>query len=339
MRLRIRRVASTAAAKSRWTAWLVPLAAVLIGSNVLVIRGAAAQAYPSKPVRIIVAAGPGGGDDFVARVLAPKLSELLGQQFVVDNRPGAGGFIGQSLVAKSPPDGYTLLLGGGSMAGARFVNAAVTYDVLRDFSQISLVEASPFVLVVHPSVPARNLKEYIALARSRPGKMTFATIGAGQIPYWSVMLFNNMARIQAVEIQYKAIGDALVAVMSGETDYTFVPVVSAVTNEAKLRALAVTTTTRSPMLPAVPTMHEAGLPGYAMPAWRSILGPAGMRREIVDALNSAISRALAMTDVRDRFLKAGSDTLPGSPDELRKQYADWIVIFGKIAKEAGLKPQ
>ena len=324
-------VASTAAR-------LAPLAVLLLAIGFSGARDAVAQTYPSKPVRIIVAAGPGGGDDFVARVIASKLSELLGQQFLVDNRPGAGGFIGQSFVAKSPADGYTLLLGGGSMAGARFVNAAVTYDVLRDFTQISLVEASPFAMVVHPSVPARNLKEYIALARSRPGKMTFATIGAGQIPYWSVILFNNMARINAVEIQYKAIGEALIAVMSGETDYTFTSAVGAVTNQAKLRTLAVTTTTRSPMLPDVPTMHEAALPGYDMPAWRSILGPAGMRPEIVASLNTAIGRALAMPDVRDRFLKAGSEPLPGSPEDVRKKYADWIVIFGKIAKDAGLKP-
>src|SRR3954463_10319041 len=224
-----------------------------------------AQAYPTKPVRIVVPSGAGSGDDFVTRLIANKLGEMLGQQFIVDNRPGAGGFIGQSYAAKAPADGYTLLLGGGSMAGARYVNAAVNYDVVRDFTHISLVETSPFVLVIHPSVPARNLKEYIALARSKPGKMTFATIGAGQIPYWAVILFNNTARINATEIQYKGVAESLVAVMSGEVDYTFSPVVGAVTNRAKLRSLAVTTTTRSPMLPDVPTMEEAALPGYAMP--------------------------------------------------------------------------
>ena len=299
---------------------------------------AAAQAYPTKPVRIVVASGPGSGDDFVTRVIANKLGEIYGQQFIVDNRPGAGGFIGQSFVIKAPPDGYTLLLGGGSKAGARFVNAAVTYDILRDFTHVSLVETSPFVLVVHPSVPARNLKEYIALARSQPGKMTFATIGAGQIPYWAVILFNNMARIKATEIQYKGVAESLVAVMSGEVDYTFSPAVGAVTNRAKLRSLAVTTTTRSPMLPDVPTMAEAALPGYAMPAWRTILGPAGMRREIVDSLNNAITRALTAQDVRDLMLKAGSEPLTGSPDEVRKRFAEWVEIFGKVAKDGGLKP-
>src|SRR4051812_29292778 len=314
--------------------------ASVVGALLLALASphASAQTYPNKPVRIVVASGPGSGDDFVTRVIANKLGELLGQQFIVDNRPGAGGFIGQSFVIKAPADGYTLLLGGGSMAGARFVNAAVTYDILRDFTHISLVETSPFVLVVHPSVPARNVKEYIALARSKPGKMTFATIGAGQIPYWSVILFNNMARINTTEIQYKGVAESLVAVMSGEVDYTFSPVVGAVTNRAKLRSLAVTTTTRSPMLPDVPTMEEAALPGYAMPAWRSILGPAGMRREIVESLNSAITRALAAPDVRDLFLKAGSEPLSGTPDDVRKRFTEWVEIFGKIAKDAGLKP-
>ena len=301
-------------------------------------NGALAQAYPSKPVRIVVASGAGGGDDFATRVVASKLSEVFGQQFIVDNRPGAGGFIGQSYVAKSAPDGYTLLLGGGSMAGARYVNASVNYDVLRDFTHISLIETAPFVLVAHPSVPARNVKEYIALARSRPGKLTYATIGAGQIPYWSVVLFNSMARVSAVEVQYKGTGEALIGVISGEVDYTFTAAVAAVTNRAKLRVLAVTTAKRSPMLPDVPAMTEA-LPGYEMPAWRSILGPAGMRREIVDSLNNAIGRVLTMPDLRDLFLKAGSEPLASSPEELQKRYADWIVIFGKLAKEAGLKPQ
>src|SRR5437879_7963306 len=148
----------------------------------------AAEPYPVKPVRIIVAVGAGGGDDFAARQVAAKLSELLGQQFIVENRPGAGGMIGQTFVAKSPPDGYTLLLAGGSMAGARYVNANMGYDLQRDFTPISLIEAAPFAMVVSSNVPARDVKEFIALARSSPGKLTYGTIGAGQIPYWSVAL-------------------------------------------------------------------------------------------------------------------------------------------------------
>lgn len=295
--------------------------------------------WPAKPVRIIVAAGPGGGDDFLARLITPKLGELLGQQFIAENRPGAGGLIGQTFVLKSPPDGYTLLLAGGSMAGARYVNANVNYDVLRDFTPVSLIESSQFVMVVHPTVPARNLKEYIALARSQPGKMTYGIIGAGQIPYWSAVLFNSMAGIKAVEVAYKSGAAAIIDVIAGRVDYYFTASVVAVTNKAKLRALAVTGTTRSPVFPEVPTMAEAALPGYEMTAWRSVMGPAGMRRDIVDALNAAIGRTLAMPDIRDRMQNAGSEATPSTPETVARTYADWVERFGKIAKLAGIKPQ
>src|SRR5512145_1101804 len=245
------------------------ITALAVHANV----AAAVDDYPVKPVRIIVATGPGGGDDFTARQLAAKLAELLGQPFIVENRPGAGGMIGQTSVAKSPPDGYTLLLAGGSMAGARYVNANMGYDLLRDFTPISLVETSPFVLVINSNLPARDVKEFIALARSRPGKMTYATLGAGQIPYWSVVLFNYVAKIEAVEVPYKGPAEAMLDVVTGRVDYYFTPAVGAVTNAGKLRALAVTTRVRSDMLPDVPTMAEAGMPAYEMPAWRSIMGP------------------------------------------------------------------
>jgi tripartite-type tricarboxylate transporter receptor subunit TctC len=304
-----------------------------------ICMGAAAQTYPVKPVRIIVAAGPGGGDDFVSRQVAAKLSEVLGQQFIVENRPGAGGMIGQSFVAKSPPDGYTLLLAGGSMAGARYVNAQMGYDLARDFTPISLVETSPFVLVVHPALPAKSVREFIALARSRPGKMTFATLGAGQIPYWSAVYFNSMAGIEALEVPYKTPAEALTDVIAGRVDYYFTPVVGAVGNREKLRSLAVTTRVRSEMLPDVPTMAEAGLATYEMPAWRSIMGPAGMSPEIVRILNRAIARSLESPDLRERFAKSGSVPAASTPEELRKRYEDWIAIFGKIAKDARLQPQ
>jgi len=318
------------------------LRSALIAGAALAVHAVAAGAaedYPVKPVRIIVAAGPGGGDDFVARQLAAKLSELLGQQFIVENRPGAGGVIGQMSVVKSPPDGYTLLLAGGSMAGARYVNANATYDLSRDFTPISLVETSPFVLVINSSLPARNVEEFIALARSRPGKVTYATIGAGQIPYWSVVLFNHVAKVSAVEVPYKGPAEALLDVITGRVDYFFTPVVGAVGNRQKLRALAVTTRVRSEMLPDVPTMAEAGMPAYEMPAWRSVMGPAGMKPDVVQILNRALARSLGNEDLRERFLKAGSTPQASSPEDLRKRYEDWSVIFGKIAKEAGIQPQ
>jgi tripartite-type tricarboxylate transporter receptor subunit TctC len=290
-------------------------------------------------VRIVVATAPGGGDDFTTRLITPKLSELLRQPFIVENRPGAGGMIGQTAVAKAANDGYTWLLAGGSMAGARYVNAAVTYDVMRDFTPVSLLETSQFVLVVHPSVPARNAKEYVALARSQPGKMTYATLGPGQIPYWSAILFNNMARIKATEVAYKGFGEAMSDVMAGRVDYFFSPAATAVAYKTRLRPLAVTSLKRAAVFPEVPTLSEAALPGYDMPAWRSIAGPAGVRRDIVVALNGAIGRALEMPDVREKMSNAGSDPAASSPEELSKRFADWIERFGKIAADAGLKPQ
>lgn len=315
----------------------------LLVTLALIIATPAAHAqtgkWPEKTVRIVTATAPGGGDDFVSRLIAPKLGEILGQSFIVENRPGAGGVIGQSAVAKSSPDGYTWLLAGRSMAGARYVNAAVTYDVLRDFAPVSLLETSPFVMLVHPSVPVRDVKEFITLARSHPGKMTYGTIGAGQIPYWSVLLFNTMAGIESVEIPYKGVGAALVDLMAGRVDYYFASMAAATTNKAKLRSLAVTSTTRSPAFPDVPTMAEAALPGYDMSAWRSIMGPAKVPRDIVVSFNAAIGRTLAMPDVREKLLNAGTTPAPSSPEELSRRYAESIEQFAKIAKQAGIKPQ
>ena len=300
---------------------------------------AGAQTYPAKPVRIIVAVGPGGGDDFTARQVAAKLSEIIGQQFFVENRPGAGGMIGQTYVARSAPDGYTLLLAGGSMAGAHYVNANMGYDLLRDFTPISLLEQSPFALIANPALPAKSLSELIAHARANPGKLTYATLGAGQIPYWGVVLFNSMAKIHAVEVQYKSPADAQLDIIAGRVDYFVAPVVTALGAKEKARVLGVTTQSRSEMLPDVPTIDEAGVPGYDMPAWRSLMGPAGMNAEIVQTLNRAVARALQEPDLRERFAKAGSVPSPSTPQELRSRYEHWMAIFGKIAKEARLQPR
>ena len=293
--------------------------------------------WPEKPVRMVVATAPGGGDDFVTRLISPKLGEILGQQFIVENRAGAGGFIGQTFVQKSAPDGYTWLLAGGSMAGTRLVNANATYDVLRDFSPVSQLEIAPFVMVVHPSVPVKNLKEYIALARGPNAKINFATLG-GQMPYWNAMLFNSMARIKATEIPYKSVADAAIDVIAGRVDYYISPSATYVANKARLRALGITSAKHSPAFPEIPPIADA-VPGYDLPAWRSIMGPAGVRPDIVDSLNGAIRRTLAMPEIREKMLGVGSEPTPSSPEELRKRYADWITIFTKVAKEAGLTPQ
>jgi len=298
-----------------------------------------AQGYPVKPVKVVVATGAGTVDDLPARIVAEKLSGILGQQFFVENRPGAGGSIGQTFVMKSPPDGYTLLLAGGSMAGARYANANVTYDLLKDFTPISLLLTSEFALVVNPALPVRDVKELIAYARANPGKVTYGTIGAGQMPYWNVMLFNSLTGVRVVEVPYKATPEVLTDIIAGRVDYYITGLASSLPLKDKLRILAVTTANRSQTMPEVPTMAEAALPGYDMPSWASIMGPAGMQRDHVAILNKAIGQALAMPDVRDRFQKAAITPAPSTPEELRKRYEHWMAIFGKIAKDVGLKPQ
>jgi tripartite-type tricarboxylate transporter receptor subunit TctC len=314
----------------------VALAALAAAS--LAFQTFAADPYPTKPVRVVVAAGPGGTDDIAARIVTARMSELLGQQFYVENRPGAGGSIAQTFVMRSPPDGYTLLIAGGSMAGARFANANVTYDVLNDFTPISLLGTNAFVLVVNPALPVKDVKELIAHAKANPGKLSHGTIGAGQIPYWSVTLFNTMAGIKVLEVPYKATADVLSDVIAGRVDYYISGVGSILPLKDKLRVLGVTTSTRDVALPEVPSISET-LPGYDMPAWVSMMGPAKMQLEQVQLLSKTIAQSLATPEVRDRYLKAGFIATPSTPEGLRQRYEYWMGVFGKIAKDVGLKPQ
>ena len=224
------------------------------------------------------------------------------------------------------------------MAGARYGNPEVTYDVLHDFTPVSLVEVSAFVMVVHAGVPAKNLKEFVALARSHPGKMNFSTGGPGQIPHWSALLFNHMAGIRATEVPYKDFPQGVRDVMAGSNDYVFSPFALVAGNWAKLRALGVTSAMRSPVYPEIPTIAEAGVPSYDLPAWRSIMGPAGVSKDVTATLNAAIARTLTTPDVRERLKSAGSEPSPSTPEELSRRYADWIRRFAQIAKQAGIKP-
>ena len=225
------------------------------------------------------------------------------------------------------------------MAGSHYVNANMGYDLQRDFTPISLIETVPWAFVANPALPVKNVKEFIALARAQPGKLTYGTIGAGQIPYWSVRLFNTMAGIDALEVTYKSIPDAIVDLAAGRLDYVFPAIANAVTSKDKVRVLAVTSRVRAEVLPDVPTLAESALPDYEMSAWRSIMGPAGMRREVVDILNRAMVQSLTSADLREKLAKTGSVATPGTPEELGARYDEWSRIFGKIARDAGLKPQ
>jgi tripartite-type tricarboxylate transporter receptor subunit TctC len=256
--------------------------------------------------------------------------------------PGAGAIIGQTAAAKSAPDGYTLLLAGISMAGARFVNANVGYDLFRDFRPISWIETSPFVLVASPTLPIKNLKDLIDLIDltwSRTGKLSFATIGAGQMPYWGVMRLNSMAGIEAVEVPFRCGPEAIVDVIAGRVDDMVIALPVATANKDKLRVLAVTSVARSDALPDTPTIAEAALPGYDMAAARGFLGPAGMPRDVVSTLNRAMVQILASANVREQLARIGSTAFSSTPEDMTRRFEERMVDFGKIAKEAGLKPQ
>ena len=313
------------------------LAFFIVAGSIVTAQPTVAQSYPIKPVHIVVATGPGSPDDTITRLIAPKLSEFLGQQIVVDNRPGSGGLIGQTFVAGAPPDGYTLLFAGGSMTGSRIVNANFKLDVLRDFSPVSQLTKGRFFLVAQPNVAARNVKEFIALARSNPGKLTYVSTGVGQTPYWDALLFNSMAGIKAVEVPYKASAEGLTDLIAGRVDYFFVGSSIAVANKGRLRVLAVSTADRSNELPDVPAIAEE-LPGYDMPSWSGLVGPGAMRADIIKALNSAVVRTLGVPAVRDGILKVGSEPSPSTPEELARRNADGVEKYSKLARLMGIKP-
>src|SRR5712692_8831791 len=267
------------------------LSAVLLAGTTWV----AAQEYPSKPVRLIVPFAPGGGNDIVARAIAQQLSASLGRQFVVDNRAGAGGMLGADLAAKSPPDGYTLFLGGvGSHAVNPNLHARLPYDPVKDFAPITLIASAPSVLVVHPSLPARTLAEFTALAKASPGRINYASNGNGSSAQLAAVLYESMAGVQMVHIPYKGLAPALVDLLAGEVQAMFSSVVAIVPNikAGRLRALAVTGKRRAALLPEVPTLDESGVPGYEAGSWYGILAPAGTPQAIVAKLHEAILRTL-----------------------------------------------
>ncbi|MBI3938197.1 MAG: tripartite tricarboxylate transporter substrate binding protein [Betaproteobacteria bacterium] len=314
-----------------WCALMLPIAAV---------GHAAAQGYPEKPIRFIVPAPPGGGANIVARVIGQKLSDGWGQQVVVDNRGGAGGIIGTELAAKAEPDGYTLLLGltaNLSFAPSLFRN--LPYDTTRDFAPVTLVGSTPYVLVVNPSIPVKSVKELIALARSRPGKLNFASTGNGAGNHLAGELFKNMTGVNLVHVPYKGGGQALTAVLSGEAQLIFGSMLSTLPHVKadKLRALAITGAKRSSAAPDVPTIAEAGVPGYDVTTWQGVLVPARTPKKIIARLHAEFVKILRMPDVRQRLSGEGFDLLGGTPGEFGKLIKADIEKWAKVVKQSGIR--
>ena len=310
----------------------------LAASSCLAAGSAAWGAYPDKPIRLIVPFPAGGATDFMARSLAQKLSERLGKPIVVDNRGGAGGTIGAEVVASAPPDGYTLLF---STMGVLAINPSLyeklRYDPLKDFAPVSLTHATANVLVVHPSVPAKNLQELIALAKAKPGTLTFGSSGNGTSSHLSGELFKSMAGIDITHVPYKGTGPALTDLLTGRISMMIDTVSVHVenVNAGKLRALGVTSAKRTPSLPNVPTIAEAGLPGFDVSIWLGVLAPARTPPEIVARLNSEISKVMAEPEMKAQMTKAGIEAISSTPQEFTATIKSDNAKWGKVVKASG----
>ena len=301
----------------------------------------AAGAYPVKPVRVVVSYAPGGATDIVARMVAQKLTESTGRSFFIDNVTGAGGVIGDSAVARAAPDGYTLLGTSSTFAINPAVVAKLPFDPVKGFAPVALVARAPFMLVVHPSVPARSVKELVALAKANPGKLDFASAGQGTAVHLAVELFNSMAGVKMMHIPYKGSGPALIDLLAGQVQLTFSNVLSSrgYVQSGRLRALAVSSAKRSAVLPQLPTVSESGVPGYETASWYGYLAPAGPPQPIVQRLNAEINNSVKAADMSERLANDGAEPVNGTPDDFGQYLAKEIARWRKVVNDAGIKVQ
>ena len=288
--------------------------------------------FPSKPVRIVVPFPPGGGADALARLMAPKLTEIWKQQIIVENKPGASGHIGADFVAHSPADGHTLLMSS---------TASLTEKNVDQFAPVTLVSASPYVVTLNPKVQAANVRELIALAKANPGKLSYGSSGTGAASHLSAELFKSMARIDLLHVPYKGTGQALTDLLAGQVDLMFAPAQTVLSHvkAGKLKALATTGEKRASTLPELPTVAEAGLPGYAAVGWFGLLAPAATPKPVVTQLSRDANRVLGERDVRERMEALGAEPAGNSPEEFARFIRDDQAKWSKLMREAGIKPE
>ena len=305
----------------------------------LAIGNAFAQAYPNKPIRLIVPFAPGGFTDVVARILGQKLSVSLGQQFVIENKAGAGSTIGTDFVAKAAPDGYTLVMISTTHVISPWIYKSMPYDPIKSFTVISKLVDSPYVLLVNPKVPAKNVQEFVALAKAAPDTIHYASSGNGSSQHLMGGLFVNMTGAPLKHVPYRGSGGAATDLVAGVVESSFAGVPNALSQvpQGRLKALAVTTSKRIPQLPDVPTMQEAGVAGYEASVWLALLGPAGMPKEVVNKLNSEIAKVMAAPDTKKALYDAGVEPTPSSPDAMSDYMVKEMDRWGKVVKDIGIK--
>ncbi len=302
----------------------------------------AAQAYPVKPVRIIVPTPAGGNPDFIARPVAQKMGESVKQAFIIDNRPGAAGTIGVELAVRAAPDGYTLLFGAiGHVASPPALYEKLSYDAVRDLATISRLADAPFALFVHPSLPARSVRELVALAKARPGQITYASFGVGSFPHFVTEALNAATGAKMIHVPYKGSAPAGAALVGGEVMAGFDALQSTLpqVRAKRLRALAIGSTRRLPVAAEIPTFAEAGFPGFIASAWFGLFAPAATPRDIVVKLHGEAVKALAVPEIREHFERAGIEPVGSTPEQFAQQVKSDIAKFGKIAREAGIRAE
>jgi len=302
---------------------------------------AQAQPFPSRPVRVIIPFPSGGSVDDVMRIVGARMTEMTGQNVIIDSRPGASGNVGTDLAAHAAPDGYTVLATTLPLVVNPSLFTKLNYDVTRDFAPVTLLAAAPFVLVVHPSLPVDSVKEFIAYVRVRPGELNYASAGSGTNLHVAAELFKNMAKLNIVHVPYKGGGPALAALLGGETHLSFIGVLAVVQHvkSGRLRALGVTAAKRFPVLAEIPTIAESGLPGYEFTSWYGVLAPQATPADRVVALNGHFRNALRAPDMGERFARVGADVIASTPEEFGKYLRVELVKWAKVVKEAGLKAE
>ncbi|MGO4305911.1 Bug family tripartite tricarboxylate transporter substrate binding protein [Cupriavidus sp. RAF12] len=318
------------------------LAMMAAAAAVAVAPAAQADTYPSKPIRLVVGFPTGGAPDTLARIVSEKISSSWGQPVIVDNKPGAGGNIGAEAVAHAAPDGYTLALG---TVGTHSINGALyskmPYDMVKDFTPVILVASTPNVLVVNPSVPAKNVAELIALAKAKPGGLTFGTPGIGTSPHVAGEMFNTLAQVKITHVPYKGRAMAIPDLLGGHITMMFdnLPSALPVVREGKLRALGITSLKRSPSAPDIPTLAEQGLQGFDADSWFAIFAPANTPKDVVAKLNAELNRIYTLPDVQAKLKTLGLDPILGTPDKLAGYQRSEIAKWAKVVKESGAKAE
>jgi len=315
------------------------LIAGIVGATLAFSGSAYAQdKYPSKPIRMIVGYAPGGGSDIMGRLMAPQITEALGQQVIVENRAGQAQNIAAEYIIRQPADGYTIFLSSAALGVNASLYPKLNYDPVKDFIPVAVFATSANLLLVHPSVPAKNAREFIALVKKNPGKMNYSSSGSGSTQHLSGEMMKLLIKTDFTHIPYKGTGPALIALASGEVEFSFSNIPAAQPMLSRMRVLGITSEKRSTLMPEVPTMIESGLPGFVTQTWYGILVPRGTPQNVVTALNTVAVNAVKREDFRNRILQMGSDPIAESPEYFRKMLAEEIERWGKVVRASGIKP-